>query len=85
MQKYLILYNRTFGVTNESFYRNFYKFEFIAANDQDALNKVKVFQKECENNQEKSGVDLCAFDPDLLSGLYKFNIEDDDFSIKIEQ
>lgn len=83
MQKYLTSYNRSVGITNEQFYRDFYAFEFVAENDQDALNKVKVFQKECENNQEKSGVDLCAFDPLLV--LYKYNPDDDEFNFLIEE
>ena len=83
MQKYLTSYNHSNGITNERFYRDFYDFEFIAENDQDALNKVKAFQKECENNQENSGIELCAYDPLLV--LYKYNPDDDEFNFLIEE
>lgn len=85
MFKYMIMYNRQQGVTNEQFYSKFYGYEFVADNDQDAIKQVKGFQRDCEREQVTAGVSLCGYDPLLISGLYKYDPVSDEFSVQIEE
>lgn len=85
MNKYIILYEKAYGVTNEEFYSDFYGYEFTAENDKDAINKVKAFQTQCERAQEAAGVKLCAYDPAFMPGLYRYDPAEDEYNPVIQR